>query len=58
MKKLVGLVFIIICILTLISPIDTLPDFIPLIGQIDDVAAVLLGIFGYGLIKSEKGSHA
>ena len=58
MKKLIDLVLIIICVVTLINPVDTLPDFIPLIGQVDDVAAILLGVIGYMLMKSEKENPA
>jgi uncharacterized membrane protein YkvA (DUF1232 family) len=33
-----------ICIVYIISPIDALPDVLPLIGQVDDVGALITGV--------------
>ena len=35
---------ILICILYIISPVDFVPDVIPVVGWVDDVMALLLAI--------------
>lgn len=35
---------ILCCVLYVICPIDLLPDFIPVLGQCDDVGAIVLAI--------------
>ena len=34
-----------LAVLYIINPIDLLPDFIPLLGQVDDGAALIMAIF-------------
>lgn len=34
----------VICILYIISPADLLPDVLPLLGQVDDAAALITGV--------------
>ena len=36
--------FLLLAFLYVVSPIDLLPDFIPLVGQADDVAAIVMTI--------------
>jgi len=48
--KLLGIIILIIAILYLIWPIDIIPDIIPIIGWIDDVIVLIVGVFA--LIKS------
>jgi uncharacterized membrane protein YkvA (DUF1232 family) len=43
--KLIGAVVLVIY---LISPIDLIPDFIPLFGQLDDVAVLVAMLVGVG----------
>jgi uncharacterized membrane protein YkvA (DUF1232 family) len=38
------------CILYLLSPIDLIPDYIPIAGWFDDLG--VLGYLGYSLMKS------
>jgi uncharacterized membrane protein YkvA (DUF1232 family) len=45
------LLYILLAIIYIISPIDLLPDIIPVIGWIDDLCA--LGFVGYTLIASD-----
>ena len=40
--KRVGI--IIACLLYVISPIDVLPDVFPLVGQVDDLGAIIVAI--------------
>lgn len=45
------------CLLYFISPIDFVPDFIPLTGRADDVVILLWGIKrGYDIVKAHKKS--
>ncbi len=45
------------CIVYFISPIDFIPDFIPLSGRADDLVVLLWGVKrGYDLIKAHKQS--
>ena len=34
-----------LCVLYIISPIDLIPDLIPILGQVDDAAALVAAIF-------------
>lgn len=43
-----------ICIAYILSPIDIIPDFIPIFGQIDDVAVVM---FMLRTVKRELGFY-
>ncbi|MEW6041759.1 MAG: YkvA family protein [Elusimicrobiota bacterium] len=43
------------CLLYFISPIDFVPDFLPLTGRADDVVVLLWGIKrGYDVIKAHR----
>jgi uncharacterized membrane protein YkvA (DUF1232 family) len=42
---------ILLCILYVLSPFDFVPDFIPVVGWLDDVG--VLGYMAYCLINSE-----
>jgi uncharacterized membrane protein YkvA (DUF1232 family) len=44
------------CILYVVSPIDLLPDLLPLLGQLDDLGAIVLTVVA--LLKgSESGGE-
>ncbi|HNZ87782.1 MAG TPA: DUF1232 domain-containing protein [Methanofastidiosum sp.] len=43
-KEIATLIFLILDLLYVISPIDFIPDFIPVIGWIDDIIAILIGV--------------
>ena len=43
--------YILLALLYIVWPIDLIPDLIPVLGWIDDVAA--LGFIGYTLIASD-----
>ncbi|HNR43558.1 MAG TPA: YkvA family protein [Methanofastidiosum sp.] len=43
-KSIAAIVFIILNLIYIISPIDFIPDFIPVIGLIDDIIALLIAI--------------
>jgi uncharacterized membrane protein YkvA (DUF1232 family) len=42
------------CLLYCLSPIDLLPDFIPGVGQLDDLAAIVLTI--RSLVSKKEGN--
>jgi uncharacterized membrane protein YkvA (DUF1232 family) len=41
-------IVVILCLLYVLSPIDFLPDVVPVLGWLDDLG--VLGYLGYGLI--------
>lgn len=43
-KEIATLIFLILDLLYILSPIDFIPDFIPIIGWIDDIIALLIGV--------------
>lgn len=43
-KEIATLIFLILDLLYILSPIDFIPDFIPVIGWIDDIIALLIGV--------------
>ncbi|MBR4569502.1 MAG: DUF1232 domain-containing protein [Candidatus Riflebacteria bacterium] len=48
-------ILIIISIIYVVSPIDAIPDITPMIGQADDLAALLIGIYNtYYIMKNNK----
>jgi len=47
------MIFFFIAVIYVISPIDLMPDFIPVVGWVDDVFAGLFGLVF--LIKGFKG---
>lgn len=38
-------VFLVLAVLYILSPLDLIPDFIPVFGQVDDLVVLILGIF-------------
>ena len=49
--KFVGAILLGIAILYLISPIDVLPDILPIVGLFDDA---IVGIFSFAMAKNLK----
>ncbi len=43
-QVIAALIFIILDIIYILNPIDFIPDFIPVIGWIDDIIALLIAI--------------
>jgi uncharacterized membrane protein YkvA (DUF1232 family) len=43
-KSIAAIVFIALNLIYIISPIDFIPDFIPVIGWVDDIIALLIAI--------------
>lgn len=43
-QKIIYFILVLIAIVYIISPIDFIPDFIPIVGWIDDIFVGLIGI--------------
>ena len=53
--KFIRVLLIIISIIYVVSPIDIIPDITPMIGQADDLAALLIGIYNtFYIMKNNK----
>lgn len=52
--KAKAVVAVVLTLIYIVSPIDFVPDFLPGIGQLDDLAALLFGGWtAVGLLKRE-----
>ena len=47
MRKTIFTLMLIISVLYIISPLDMLPDFIPILGWADDMGAVIVAILSF-----------
>ncbi len=47
-------VIIVVCLVYLLSPIDVLPDFVPVVGQLDDLA--VLGFTAFETVRRVMAS--
>ena len=53
MNKILDVVLMIVLIIYIISPLDFIPDFIPVIGWMDDAAAFAIFLFLLGDLTGE-----
>ncbi len=56
--KFIRLLLIIISIIYVVSPIDIISDLIPMIGQADDLAAMLIGIYNAVYVMKNSSSQS
>ena len=50
-EKAMRMIYVLLAVLYVLSPVDFVPDVIPIIGWLDDIG--ILGLLGYSLVSSK-----
>ena len=58
MKRTIYTLLLVISIIYIISPVDVLPDYIPILGWGDDLGAVIIAVISFcGLSRLNKADY-
>ena len=57
-KSFIRILLVVASIIYIISPVDAVPDFTPIVGQADDLVALIVGILNaIALFKSKQKNN-